>query len=115
MIILVILILSKGGCWISVTNIGAWPLSYMKTRGGGGGRGGNHPIFRLDNSLLTEPQKILWWRRVHIRIVIVAIFQGSGTILNRRALNRVDLSIIGLLGIKGIMKSKLSGHQKSAR
>ena len=25
----------------------------------GGGRGGNHPIFRLDNSLLTEPQKIL--------------------------------------------------------
>ena len=106
MIILVILILSKGGCWISVTNIGAWPLSYMKTRGGGEG---------LDNSLLTEPQKILWWRRVHIRIVIVAIFQGSGTILNRRALNRVDLSIIGLLGIKGIMKSKLSGHQKSAR
>ena len=37
MIILVILILSKGGCWISVTNIGAWPLSYMKTRGGGEG------------------------------------------------------------------------------
>lgn len=49
------------------------------------------------------------------KIVIVAIFQGSGTILNRRALNRVDLSIIGLLGIKGIMRSKLSGHQKSAR
>ena len=39
MIILVILILSKGGCWISVTNIGAWPLSYMKTRGGGEGVG----------------------------------------------------------------------------
>ena len=29
------------------------------SRGGGGERGGNHPIFRLDNSLLTEPQKIL--------------------------------------------------------
>ena len=114
MIILVILIMSKGGCWISVTNIGAWPLSYMKTRGGGVGTT-PYSDWIILCSLLTELQKILWLRRVHIRIVFVAIFQGSGTILNRRALNRVDLSIIGLLGIKGIMWSKLSGHQKSAR
>ena len=113
MIIFVILSMSKGGCWISDTNIGAWPLSYMKTRGGGEGVGTTpYSGWIILCSLLTKPQKILWWRRVHIRIVIVTIFQGSGTILNRRALNRVDLSIIGLLGIKGIMRSKLSGHQK---